>query len=166
MGGHTPEVPLRPGPTFRNTETITHLVLWTAVFFTFAFYKTLPSLQQKLLGALLTPVRHPALALVVPLATELLGAGMNFAVFERVRDSANLYVLQVVVVYFLVPSHTKHSAPSVRTHMYKLSFSCGGLSRLLHQPLSASAMLSQVLIQCVSMGVLGFLLQRFLARGC
>ena len=56
MEGHTPEVPLRPGPTFRNTETLTHLVLWTAVFFVFAFYRTLPSLQQKLLGALLTPV--------------------------------------------------------------------------------------------------------------
>jgi len=74
--GHPPQIPLRPGPTFRSTETITHVVLWTAVFFTFAFYKTLPSLQQKLLGAVLTPVRCPGLALLTPLTAWLPAAGI------------------------------------------------------------------------------------------
>jgi hypothetical protein len=50
------DVAFRPGPTFRKTEPLTHFVLCAAVFFPIAFYQTLPSLQKKLLGALLTPV--------------------------------------------------------------------------------------------------------------
>ena len=56
LESRTQEVLPRPGPTFRKTATLTHLLLCAAVFFTVAFYRTLPSLQQKLLGAVLTPV--------------------------------------------------------------------------------------------------------------
>jgi len=56
LEGQRTEIVLRPGPTFKKTGLATHIMLWSAVFFTSAFHSSLPSLQQKLLASIITPV--------------------------------------------------------------------------------------------------------------
>ena len=58
LEGQRTEIVLRPGPTFKKTGLATHIMLWSAVFFTSAFHSSLPSLQQKLLASIITPVRR------------------------------------------------------------------------------------------------------------
>ena len=108
-----PEVPLRPGPTFRKTETLTHFLLCAAVFFSFAFYRTLPSLQQKLMGALLTPVgRHSSCPF--PCLPAWRQVVCTSATDDHTVDEGSPDGTQIVAIYVLMPSSTRHSAPTVR----------------------------------------------------
>lgn len=108
LEGQRTELLLSSGPTFKKTSLATHVMLWSAVFFTSAFHSSLPSLQQKLLASVIIPVRP---CLMCQCAAQQRGSGPELYLSKP----------QVILVYFLVQTKTRHSFSTVG-HWFSIIF--------------------------------------------